>query len=78
MENGNYCKIMGYILGLYSAYGEENGNCSTIIIGYILGILSDNGKENGNCYIIAGSILGYIGITEKKMETTFQGLGFGA
>ena len=34
----------------------------------------DNGKENGNYYIIMGYLLGlyrgYIGIMEKKMETT--------
>ena len=39
----------------------------------------DNGKENGNYHIIVGHILGifkgYIGIMEKKMETTFGGLG---
>ena len=31
------------------------------------GLYWDNGKENGNYYIILG---GYIGIMEKKMETT--------
>ena len=37
-------------------------------------LVGDNGKENGNYYIIIGYILGlywgYIGIMEKKMETT--------
>ena len=35
-------------------------------------LYSDNGNENGNyCSILeGGSILGYIGKTEKKMETT--------
>ena len=40
----------------------------------------DNGKENGNYYIVydrlyIGFFGGYIGIVEKKMETTVQGLG---
>ena len=36
----------------------------------MLGFYRDNGKENGNYYYILGYILGYIGIMEKKMETT--------
>ena len=43
----------------------------------------DNGKENGNYrdyrdYVgyILGLYWGNIGIMEKKMETTIQGLGF--
>ena len=35
----------------------------------ILGVIRDNGKENGNYYNIGG-YRGYIGIMEKKMETT--------
>ena len=30
----------------------------------------DNGKEDGNYYSILGLYWGYIGIMEKKMETT--------
>ena len=33
----------------------------------------DNGKENGHCYIVYCS---YIGILEKNMSTTIQGIGF--
>ena len=25
-ENGNYCSMIGYILGLYGDNGKENGN----------------------------------------------------
>ena len=32
----------------------------------MISLCRDNGKENRNCY----SIVGYIGIMEKKMETT--------
>ena len=38
-------------------------------IGVLLGLHKDNGKSNGNYYII-GLFWGYIGILEKKMETT--------
>ena len=34
------------------------------------GVCEGNGKSNGNYYIIIGFYRGYIGITEKKMETT--------
>ena len=34
-----------------------------------------NGKENGKCYIL-GLYRDYIGITEKKMETTIIEAGF--
>ena len=52
-ENGDYCIIIGYILGLYWDNGKENGNYRDSreyirIIGYILGLYRDNGKENGN------------------------------
>ena len=57
-ENGNYYSV----LGLYRDNGEENGNYYSM-----LGLSGDNGKENGNYYI---AYWGYIGITEKKMETT--------
>ena len=30
----------------------------------------DSGKQNGNDYDIWGYIRGYIGVMEKKMETT--------
>ena len=40
----------------------------------MLGLYRDNGKENGNYYIV---YQGYIGIMEKKMETTI-GFGFRA
>ena len=40
---------------------------TTGIIGVISGIYWDNGKENGNYYL---RFRGYIGIMEKKMETT--------
>ena len=45
---------------------------------YIIGWLyRDNGKENGNYRVIEVYIIGlYIGIMEKKMETTIQGLGY--
>ena len=33
----------------------------------MLGLCRDNGKENGNYYIV---YWGYIGIMEKKIETT--------
>ena len=36
-----------------------------------VGILFVLGKENGNYYSISG-YWGYIGIMEKKMETTFS------
>ena len=45
----------------------------------LLGLYRDNGKENGNYYnalhrdyigYILGLYLGYIGIMERKMETT--------
>ena len=39
-------------------------------MGYILGLYRDNGKENGNHHGILGLYRGYIGIMEKKMETT--------
>ena len=41
---------------------------------FILGLYRDNGKENGNYYSIIGVyigvILGYIGIMEKRVDTT--------
>ena len=37
------------------------------VIGCILGLYRDNGEENGQ---LLYGILGYIGIMEKKMETT--------
>ena len=46
------------------------------VIGNILGLYRDNGKENGNYYnvktigLFRGYIGDYIGIMEKKMETT--------
>ena len=57
-------------MGLHRDNAKENGNYYNII-GYILGLHRDNAKENGNYYNIIGYILGlYIGIMEKKMETT--------
>ena len=38
-----------------------------VVVYSILGIYWDNGKENGNYYSMSGI---YIGIMEKKMETT--------
>ena len=37
---------------------------------WALGLYWDNGKSNGNYYNNKGIYWGYIGITEKKMETT--------
>ena len=37
-ENGNYCIMIGYILGLYGDNGKENGNYC-IIIGVYIGII---------------------------------------
>ena len=36
----------------------------------------DNGKENVNYYSILGLYMGYIGIMEKKMETTIVYWGY--
>ena len=46
-----------------------------------MGIYWDNGKENGNPGSLLKGYIGvylgcFIGIMEKKMETTIQGLGF--
>ena len=49
-----------------------------------MGVYWDNGKENGNYYLgfrvysppYVDGIWVYIGIMEKKMETTIWGLGF--
>ena len=41
---------------------------TTIILG-VMGVIRDNGNENGN-YCNIGGYRGYIGIMEKKMETT--------
>ena len=42
-----------------------------------LGLNEDHGKQNGNYYIIMGYVWGYVGIMEKKMETTIMGyIGF--
>ena len=58
------------------------GASDIVLWGYILGLYWDNGKENGNYYnglyrdyrvytgVILGIYRGYIGIMEKKMETT--------
>ena len=73
-EHGNYCIIIGYILGFYrDNYGKENGNYC-IIIGYILGLYRDNyGKENGDYCIIIGYIWGlYRDNYGKKMEIIDQ------
>ena len=58
---------LGLYQGLYRGY-----------IGVILGLYWDNGKENGNYYNglyrgYIGLYWGYIGIMEKKMETTIMG-----
>ena len=49
-------------------------------MGYILGFYRANGKENGNYYTIIVYILGllgYVGLMDKKMETTIMGhIGF--
>ena len=36
-ENGNYCSVIGYILGLYRDNGKENGNYYGIISGLVRG-----------------------------------------
>ena len=50
------------------------------VISVILGLYRDNGKENGTYSdllgLYRGVLGGYIGIMEKKMETTIVGLGF--
>ena len=42
----------------------------------ILGIYWEHGKENGNYYSILGFLRGYIGIMEKKMESTIVYWGY--
>ena len=42
-------------------------------IGYIMGLYWDNGKENGHDLIVCW---GYIGMMEKKMETTVVYWGY--
>ena len=50
---------------------------------YIGAFKGDKGKENGNCYsvywgyleVILGFYRDYMGIKEKKMETTIQYIG---
>ena len=49
------------ILGLYRDDGKYNGNHYSIF-----GLYWDNGKEHGNTIVFWG----YIGMMEKKMETT--------
>ena len=41
-----------------------------------MGSYRDNGKENGNYCSILGLCWGYIGIMEKKMETTVVYWGY--
>ena len=39
-EHGNYCVIIGYILGLYGYNGKENGNYyNRVYIGGYMGIM---------------------------------------
>ena len=59
-EDGNYCIIIGYILGLYWDNGKENEK-------YYNGLYLCNGKQNGNYYSIYWV---YLAILEKNMETT--------
>ena len=40
------------------------------------GLYWDSGKENANYYSILGLYRGYIGIMEKKMETTIVYWGY--
>ena len=88
-ENGNYYNglYIGVMLGLYWGYiGRMEKKMETTIMGYILrlyrvilGLYWENGKENGNYYnglyigVMLGLYWGYIGIMEKKMETTIMG-----
>ena len=57
-------------MGLFYIIGNkmETTNYVGVLYG---GLNSNNGKENGNYYGILGFYMGgYIGIMEKKMETT--------
>ena len=60
-----YIGIIGCILGLYRDNRKENGNYSIVYC-----FFRDIEKEHGNYYI---TYWGYIGVIEKRMETTMMG-----